>query len=471
MQVLKVKELVPHPKNEYFFDEMTGQKYNEFRESIRTSGVIEPLIVTQDMVIVSGHQRRRGCIDEGIEEVLCEIRHYADRDGRSKEDWILKDLIETNVRQRGEIGGSELKAIHRVDELRRIYGAQNGGNHGGRYIGGKSPLTTSWDNVPTDLSPQTTGEVCAAAGIDYESYRKFKSLADLNPDWQELLEAGNVSASVAARIIAKLPADKQADLLESLPADAKQRLTANEAKRYIGILEQQQKEHDEQTAELTKKLNKEHEELSKIYEEKAQKVLEQEDVIRALRAKRDPEHIAAINKLYEQNEKDLQLARSLQRDKCRLEAQNTALQQQIDRLKNKCDEANNDVGDLMSEKDAIQDELDALKAAQADMEKEIYDRISTQKDREITELRRKLQDLQAVEKEISKPNVVQYDTPYSMPTLLRYLPDISEQIKHYALSEALNVNSKNGDIDTVCNFVREMQGNLNTIISKLKGVA
>ena len=70
MQSLKVKDLIPHPKNEYFFDDMTGQKYEEFRESIRTSGVIEPLIVTQDMVIVSGHQRSRCCIDEGIETVM-----------------------------------------------------------------------------------------------------------------------------------------------------------------------------------------------------------------------------------------------------------------------------------------------------------------------------------------------------------------------------------------------------------------
>ena len=60
MQSLKVKDLIPHPKNEYFFDDMTGQKYEEFRERIRTRAATEPLLVTQDMVIVCGHQRRRG---------------------------------------------------------------------------------------------------------------------------------------------------------------------------------------------------------------------------------------------------------------------------------------------------------------------------------------------------------------------------------------------------------------------------
>ena len=126
MQSLKVNGLKAHPKNEYFFDEMEGQKWEEFKESIKTSGVIEPIVTTQDLVIVSGHQRVRACKELGIVTILGEVRHYDDHDGRSAEDWIIKDLIETNVRQRGSIGGSELKAVHRVDELRRIYGIQEG---------------------------------------------------------------------------------------------------------------------------------------------------------------------------------------------------------------------------------------------------------------------------------------------------------------------------------------------------------
>ena len=453
MQALKVQDLKPHPMNEYFFDDMTGQKYEEFRESIRTSGVIEPLIVTQDMIIVSGHQRRRGCIDEGIETVMCDVRYYADKDGRSKEDWILKDLIETNVRQRGEIGGSELKAIHRVDELRRIYGVQNGGDRGNQYTGGKVAVGTMSQLAN---SPQTTEEVCAAAGIDYESYRKFKSLADLNPDWQELLEAGNVSASVASRIIAKLPSDKQAELLESLPDDAKQRLTASEAKRYIAMLEQQQREYDKQIAEMKQQTRKDIAELNDDNDAKAQRVIELENTIQELRTKRDP----AMKKLYEQSERERRLSQSLQAEKCKLEAQ-------VQRLNAKLSEADSQVKELL-------DDLDNAKDSKANMEQEIYDRISAEKDREIAELRCQIKDLKAVAAEVEKSsasNATQFDTPYSMPTLLRYLSEVSEQIQHYALSEVLNVNSKDGDVDTVCSFVRGMEDNFNIIKNKLKGIA
>lgn len=444
MQALKVQDLKPHPMNEYFFDDMTGQKYEEFRESIRTSGVIEPLIVTQDMIIVSGHQRRRGCIDEGIETVMCDVRYYADKDGRSKEDWILKDLIETNVRQRGEIGGSELKAIHRVDELRRIYGIQEGA--------GRPKIR---DNVPNN-EPVDVIKVAKAAGIDYESYKKLKALGDLIPDWQQLLESGNVSTSVAARIIAKLPADKQAELLESLPEEAKQRLTASEAKRYIAMLEQQQREYDKQIAEMKQQTRKDIAELNDDNDAKAQRVIELENTVKELRTKRDP----AMKKLYEQSERERQLSQSLQAEKCKLEAQ-------VQRLNAKLTEAGNQVNDLL-------DDLEKAQNGKADIEKEIYDRISAEKDREIAELRCQVKDLKAVAAEVEKSstsNATQFDTPYSMPTLLRYLSEVSEQIQHYALSEVLNVNSKDGDIDAVCSFVRGMEDNFNIIKNKLKGIA
>ena len=444
MQALKVQDLKPHPKNEYFFDDMTGQKYEEFRESIRTSGVIEPLIVTQDMVIVSGHQRRRGCIDEGIETVMCDVRYYADKDGRSKEDWILKDLIETNVRQRGEIGGSELKAIHRVDELRRIYGIQE--------RAGRPKIR---DNVPNN-EPVDVIEVAKAAGIDYESYKKLKALGDLIPDWQQLLESGNVSTSVAARIIAKLPADKQAELLESLPEEAKQRLTASEAKRYIDMLEQQQKEYDKQIAEMKQQNRKDMAELNDDNDAKAQRVIELENTVKELRTKRDP----AMKKLYEQSERERRLSQSLQAEKCKLEAQ-------VQRLNAKLTEADSQVKDLL-------DDLEKAQNDKSDIEKEIYDRISAEKDREIAELRCQVKDLKAVAAEVEKSsasNIAQFDTPYSMPTLLRYLSEVSEQIQHYALSEVLNVNSKDGDIDAVCSFVRGMEDNFNIIKNKLKGIA
>ena len=66
MQQINVNELKPHPRNNEFFDDMTGEKWKEFLESIKIRGVIEPIVITPDKTIVSGHQRVRACKELGI---------------------------------------------------------------------------------------------------------------------------------------------------------------------------------------------------------------------------------------------------------------------------------------------------------------------------------------------------------------------------------------------------------------------
>ena len=122
MQQININELKPHPRNNEFFDDMSGEKWKEFIESIKTRGVIEPIVITPDKVIVSGHQRVRACKELGIKTVMCDVHTY------NSEDEILQDLLETNIRQRGDVGGSAKKVGLRIKELERIYGIKNGGS-------------------------------------------------------------------------------------------------------------------------------------------------------------------------------------------------------------------------------------------------------------------------------------------------------------------------------------------------------
>lgn len=81
------------------------------------------------------------------------------KNGLSKDQWILKDLIETNVRQRGEIGGNELKMVRRVDALCDIYGVR-------RCSGRQRKLSQeSFQSVPS-----TVKDVCESISVDYSEY-------------------------------------------------------------------------------------------------------------------------------------------------------------------------------------------------------------------------------------------------------------------------------------------------------------
>ena len=110
MQQININELKPHPRNNEFFDDMSGEKWKEFIESIKTRGVIEPVVITGDRVIVSGHQRVRACKELGIETVVCDVHTY------KNDDEILQDLLETNIRQRGDVGGSALDTTKKITQ-------------------------------------------------------------------------------------------------------------------------------------------------------------------------------------------------------------------------------------------------------------------------------------------------------------------------------------------------------------------
>ncbi len=73
MQQINIDELKPHPRNNEFFDDMTGEKWNEFLDSIKTRGVIEPIVITPEKVIVSGHQRVRACKELGTRNQKCNV--------------------------------------------------------------------------------------------------------------------------------------------------------------------------------------------------------------------------------------------------------------------------------------------------------------------------------------------------------------------------------------------------------------
>lgn len=212
MQQIQISQLNPHPRNNEFFDDITGEKWTEFLKSVQTSGVIEPIVVTTDMTIVSGHQRVRACKELNINEVLCTIKSYPN------EDAIIKDLLETNIRQRGDVGGSAKKVGLRIKELERLYGIQNGNNQ--------------YDRVTQNAKPSFTQEDLATKlGMSVDALQRYKALADMIPELDDMVRDGKVSKTTALAVMKQLSEDEQEDLLFKL--DATQKYTQKQIQRYV----------------------------------------------------------------------------------------------------------------------------------------------------------------------------------------------------------------------------------------------
>lgn len=223
MQQININELKPHPRNNEFFDDIVGEKWDELVDSIRKRikdgkrGNIEPIIITQDKVIVSGHQRVRAFKELSIPTIEAEIRIY------NSEDEILLDLLESNIRRRGEIGGSAKKVGKRIKELERLYGIQHGGDR-------------SIQNEKNSPCLKTQSQLASDMGMDVRTLQNYKMLAEMIPELEELLDTGIVTKTTALAIMKELSDKEQEDLISSI--DTTKKITQKEVQKYIDEIKQ-----------------------------------------------------------------------------------------------------------------------------------------------------------------------------------------------------------------------------------------
>lgn len=215
MQQININELKPHPRNNEFFDDMSGEKWKEFIDSIKTRGVIEPIVITPDKVIVSGHQRVRACKELGIKTVMCDVHTY------NNDDEILQDLLETNIRQRGDVGGSAKKVGLRIKELERIYGIHNGGDR-------KS------DSNNFSLISQT--DLADKLGMSMQTLQNYKKLTEMIPELEELVDTGIATPTTALAIMRNLSEEEQLEMISSL--DTTKKITQKQVQQYINKIKE-----------------------------------------------------------------------------------------------------------------------------------------------------------------------------------------------------------------------------------------
>jgi ParB family chromosome partitioning protein len=202
--MIEVSKLIPHQRNNEFFDDIQGDNWIEFKKSIKTSGVIEPVIITQDYIIVSGHQRVRACKELNINEIPCEVKIY------ESEQQIIKDLLETNLRQRGIGNTNAIKLGRCIVELEKIYGI---------FIGNHK--IKDGDN----LNPKTQEKLAEDIGISQRQLSDYKKLLSLIPELQQLIETNQLSPTIGYKVLSKLSKEDQQKLINDFGKDYISQLT------------------------------------------------------------------------------------------------------------------------------------------------------------------------------------------------------------------------------------------------------
>ena len=211
--------LIPHPENDFYFDRMEESRWQDFKDSIRENGLFEAPIVTPENLIVSGHERIRACIELGILEIAVEERAFAN------DEEVLTCLIETNIQQRGVIGGSVIKMARRIQALERCYNIKHGNNRFGRQ--------------ETISAPKTQEQLASELGMTTRNLRMIRNLADLPEGFQEMVDSGKITPTAAAKLIVGLTSKEKEELLEYLSEndDSVKKFTESQIAQYIEAIQ------------------------------------------------------------------------------------------------------------------------------------------------------------------------------------------------------------------------------------------
>lgn len=218
---VSISKLIPHRKNTFFFDDLQGDTWIQLCDSIAERGVINPIIITEDNVIVSGHQRVRACKKLGIEKIPAIVRKY------ESEDDILRELIETNICQRGGGGLNPIQAGRCIKELERIYGIKNGGDR-------KSDSHNEKLITQDDIAEQFE--------ISKAQLNRYKSLTDLIPELQDAVQSGQITATTAMGFVKRLSPDEQKQLAEQLVGQEK--VPSRKVQEYIDTIKEKDAENE-----------------------------------------------------------------------------------------------------------------------------------------------------------------------------------------------------------------------------------
>ena len=231
VQNIAVDVLKVHPRNQEFFDDISGQDYENFKKSIQEEGIISEIIVAPDMTIISGHQRYKAAKDLGMKMVPIRIR-----EDLIDEDKKLKVLLAANF---GRTKNDEAKQRKVAVEYVRLCGYENGEMGNGRK-------KEAHNGLPTKL---TLDEIAHQLGTSKTNLKRALSIErNLTDSMKELLDTGIISKTLAADTIASLSPQEQEELISSL--DTTKRITQKEMQKYINEVKESKKRLESQVAEL-----------------------------------------------------------------------------------------------------------------------------------------------------------------------------------------------------------------------------
>lgn len=207
MQQININVLKPHPRNNEFFDDLSGEEFERLKNSIQDEKIYTDILVSPDMTIISGHQRVRAAKELGLTLVPIKI----DEDLQD-EDSKLRALISNNFGRRKNDPTKDRKALATYVELKG-------------YKQGRPEKKSNMDSLTLD-------EIAKELNMSKSNLKRALRIErNLTDSMKELLDSGEITKTFASDTIASLSEDEQEELISKL--DVTRRITQSQMQKYI----------------------------------------------------------------------------------------------------------------------------------------------------------------------------------------------------------------------------------------------
>ena len=162
MKWVPINLLIISPDYRDLFRDMEGEDFEQLKCSIQGVGMIQPVIVDQEMRVVCGHQRLRAARALGLESVPVVVHRLGEDETR----WIM--AIEENIRRRHLQPSEMARAIKKLVELKD--------------------------------KRNRAEAVAQEVGLSKRQVNRYRGLEHLIPEISSLLDGGNLTQQVALQI-------------------------------------------------------------------------------------------------------------------------------------------------------------------------------------------------------------------------------------------------------------------------------
>src|SRR5699024_246977 len=217
---IETSKLKEHPKNNHYFTDLDGAKYDEVKRSIEENGIRDPIKCTTAFTVISGHQRLHIAKELELETVPVQIIDV--------DEWEAEYLlIAENVERRGQAETDPIKKSRIANFLKEYWGVLEG-KGGDRRSKDKTPL-------------KSVSDISETLGESERNTKRIMKLNDLIPQLQTLVTDGKLGTT-AGEQLAYLTEENQRALLNVLGKEI-ERTTVSKAKEYRSV--QQESETSE----------------------------------------------------------------------------------------------------------------------------------------------------------------------------------------------------------------------------------